>query len=90
MQVVASPGPALTIVAKAVAGVPTCTERLVGNTAANSWIPVAWFCTKLAEIVVFAFNVMVHGVIPTQPPPLQPAKVELAAATAEITICVPV
>ena len=32
-QLVALPGPALMMVAKAVAADPTCTERLTGNTA---------------------------------------------------------
>src|SRR5262245_48985088 len=35
-QLVASVAPVLMTVAKAVAGVPTCTERLLGNTAAIS------------------------------------------------------
>src|SRR5262245_29644776 len=35
-QLVASLAPVLMTVAKAVAGVPTCTERLLGNTAAIS------------------------------------------------------
>ena len=38
VQAVAMFESVLMMVAKAVAGVPTCTERLVGKTAATNWL----------------------------------------------------
>jgi hypothetical protein len=72
-------------VAKAVAGVPTCTERLLGNTAATKTAPMKG--TNVAVIVVSAFTTTVQVVVPLQPPPLQPAKADpVATVTVRVTV----
>src|SRR5580700_7891875 len=76
VQVEASAGPALMIVANAVAVLPTATERLVGSTAATSVSLTALFAVKLAVTVVLAPSVTVQVWSPLQPPPDHPAKVE--------------
>jgi hypothetical protein len=89
-QVEASPGPALMIVAKAVAVAPTATERLSGSTAAARVILVLLFWTKLALTGVFALSVSLQASMPLHPPPDQPAKVEPVAAVAATMTCAPV
>jgi len=44
---------------------------------------------KVAVIVVFAVGVMMQVLVPLHPPPLQPAKVDPAAAEAVRVTCVP-
>ena len=78
------------IVAKVVAVFPTWTDRLFGKIDASRLTLPRLLATKSAVTVVLAPSVTTQGGTPAQPPPLQPAKVEFAAATAEITICVPV
>jgi hypothetical protein len=76
-QLVALPGPALMMVAKAVAADPTCTERLSGNTAelrlAELLVLLPWVneaLTDIADVIVTT-----HAPVPVQAPP-QPAKLE--------------
>src|SRR6478609_2486584 len=76
LHVVPSPGPALMIVAKAVAGVPTCTDRLAGSTDAKSWIEDC-VGLKLAVTPTTEFIVTVQGPLPLQAPP-QPLKLKPA------------
>src|ERR1044071_3348505 len=81
-------GPLLMIVAKAVAAVPTLTERLDGNTAASSavWVPV-W--VKVADTLCAWFIVTAQLPIPPQAPP-QPVKEKpLAGAAVSITWALP-
>jgi hypothetical protein len=72
LHVVPSPGPALMIVAKAVAGVPTCTDRLAGSTDAKSWIDDPAFGTKAALTVVSALSATEQSLVPLHPPPRLP------------------
>src|SRR5580704_16372088 len=90
VQVAASAGPALIIVANAVGVAPISTERLVGNTAATSVRLPAVLATKLAVTVVAALSDRVQPSMPLHPPPDQPAKVEPLEAAAVRAICVPV
>ena len=76
----------LIIVANAVAAVPTCTDRLLGKTAATRLVMLSVgpedIATNDADTVVFAARLNVHGPVPEHPPPLHPAKVEPLAAVA--------
>jgi len=89
-QAAASPGPALTIVANAVAVAPTSTERLAGNIAAASTMLVTLFWTKVAVTLTAALIVTTQDAVPPHSPPDQPANVELAPAAAVRVICVPI
>src|ERR1700733_15345992 len=90
VQVEASAGPALIIVAKAVGVAPSSTERLSGNTAARRVRLLAVSGTKLAATAVPAVMVTVQAATPLHPPPLHPANVEPLAAAAVRVTCVPV
>ena len=85
LQLTAVAWPVLMIVANAVAGVPTWTERLLGKTAATKGEPISVKNVALTEVA--AFSVTVHALVPLQPPPLQPAKTEPAATvTVNVTV----
>ena len=73
---------ALIMVPKKVAAAPTCTERLVGNSAETRVMSELLFPTKLALIVLACARVTWQIPTPTHPPPLQPVKVEPEAADA--------
>jgi hypothetical protein len=89
VQVAASAGPALIIVAKAVGVAPSWTERESGSTAATSVKLPTLFAAKLALIVVLAVIVTLQLWSPLHPLPDHPAKVEPLAAVALSVTCVP-
>ena len=55
------------IVAKAVAGVPTCTDRLAGSTDAKSLIDDPVFGTKAALTVVSVLRLPGQSLVPLPP-----------------------
>ncbi len=68
--------PTLVMMAKAVADVPTCTERLLGDMAASKEIGDSLAALKLAVTDVLAFIVTVQLPVPVQPPPFHLTKTE--------------
>jgi hypothetical protein len=87
LQLTAVAWSVLMIVANALAGVPTWTERLLGRTAATKGEPISVKNVALTEVA--AFRVTVHALVPLQPPPLQPVKTEPVAAVAVSVTAVP-